>query len=136
MILFVKEETLTKTQKVVSKTPSFSQKKISLVEAFIMLFIALIADAANLILILIGMDDWFVVDTITAFIYGMWFHFKGGDWSVSLRASMIESIPYLGVLPFYLIFVSYAIYHTNHPEKREILTAVVSKGKTLAKKVK
>ena len=134
MILLVKAPPKFEKTKKIVQTTQFTPKRIGLVEAFLMLFIAVILDLINIIIIFIGLDDFFILELISFPLYGLWFHFKGGQWTHSLRGSIIEAVPYLGWLPFYTFFVYRAIKFTNHPEKTDFLSKVVSKGKGSFKK--
>ena len=109
-----------------------SEKKIDFVQAFLMLFIAAIADLINIVLIFFALDDFGLIELVTVPLFGLWFYFNGGDWNYALRASLIELVPYLGVLPLYTIFIERAIHRTNHPKEKG--SAAASKKKSLVMK--
>lgn len=98
------------------------EKKISLPEIILINLYIIPLDLLGLLLLLFGLDDFWIIDILTFPITQFYFRMKGAKASADLVASMAELIPYVGALPIKSIGVNLTIYFTNHPSK--ILQAV------------
>lgn len=94
-----------------------NQKKISLPEIIIILLYIVPLDALGLILLLFGLDDFWIIDMLTFPVTQFYFRIKGVRAGADLIASMVELIPYVGTLPIKTVGVVLTIYLTNNPPK-------------------
>ena len=80
-------------------------------------------DSLGLLLVFVGLDDFGIIDLLTAPVTQFYFRMKGAKASADLIASAVEFIPYVGALPIKTIGMNITIYLTNHPEKFEKIPA-------------
>ena len=92
---------------------------------------ALMLDAIGIILICFGLDDVGVTDFIGTIFLGSWIWFREGTRirmsSKKLKkksfrffgSAILESIPYLGALPFWTIMSYLTLKDANVPEEEE-----------------
>jgi hypothetical protein len=99
-------------------------KKISLPEIILLNLYIIPFDLIGLVLVFFGLDDFGIIDLLTAPVTQFYFRMKGAKASADLIASAVEFIPYVGALPIKSIGMNITIYLTNHPEKFEKLPAV------------
>ncbi len=70
-------------------------------------------DSLGLLLVFVGLDDFGIIDLLTAPVTQFYFRMKGAKASADLIASAVEFIPYVGALPIKTIGMNITIYLTN-----------------------
>jgi len=99
-----------------------SDKKISLVEAFLLVSVALVFDVIEIIsdlispIPIIGQLVLLIspfVDIIALFIIQLWLTIKSARWAWSLAGNLVEFIPYIDIFPIRTITLIITIYLTN-----------------------
>ena len=92
------------------------QPKISLVEAFILLSYIGLTDVVGLVLVLFGLDDFFILDILTFPVTQIYFRMKGiPKAGYDVAGNVAELIPYLGALPIRTLGVALVIWADRHP---------------------
>jgi len=107
-------------------------KKISLPETIILMLYIGLCDIFGLILVLFGLDDFFILDILTFPVTQFYFRIKRVRSTYDVIAGICELIPYLGALPIKSIGVAITIYAANHPKVGRLAamgTAAVSAAK-------
>ena len=75
------------------------ESKISLPEALLVTQYVMIADVIGVVLLLVGLDDFFILDILTFPVTQIYFRMKGVSAGYDLVAGLFEMIPYVGALP-------------------------------------
>lgn len=75
------------------------EPKISLPEALLIVEYVMIADVIGVILVFVGLDDFFILDVLTFPVTQIYFRMKGVRAGYDLGAGLLEMIPYVGALP-------------------------------------
>ncbi|MCL5004876.1 MAG: hypothetical protein M1170_02965 [Patescibacteria group bacterium] len=88
-------------------------KKISLPEIIMLNLYVVPLDSLGLLLVFVGLDDFGIIDLLTAPVTQFYFRMKGAKASADLIASAVEFIPYVGALPIKTIGMNITIYLTN-----------------------
>lgn len=110
------------------------EKKIILAETLLLNMYIIPLDILGLLLIFIGLDDFWIIDLLTFPVTQFYFRIKGARAGADLAASILELIPYVGALPIKSVGLNLAIYLTNHPEKMAsipFIGKVASKAKAI-----
>jgi len=95
-------------------------------ELIIFLPLALMLDAIGIVLVLFGLDDLGILDTVGLFSLGAWIWLRDGTRMISpkkmrkkgfrfLGTYIGESIPYLGALPFWTIMTLFTLKDSSAP---------------------
>lgn len=93
-----------------------NQPKISTLEAFLLLSGTGLMDAIGIVLVIFGLDDFFILDILGSATQ-FYFRMKGiNKAGYDLAASALEVIPYVGALPLKTIGVLAVIWADRHPE--------------------
>lgn len=92
-----------------------NQPKISIVEAFLLTSYIALTDVIGLILVLFGLDDFFIIDVLTFPVTQFYFRIKGIKGNYDLIANLAEIIPYVGALPIRTVGVLLVIWIDRHP---------------------
>ncbi len=108
-------------------------KIISLPETILLNLYIIPLDLIGLLLIVIGLDDFWILDIMTFPVTQFYFRMKGAKAGADLVTSMVELIPYVGALPIKSIGMNITIYLTNHPEKLGTVGQIagMAKGKMM-----
>lgn len=96
--------------------------KISLPEALIVLSFIMMVDLLELLLLFVGMDDFWITDALafpTTYLYLRW---KGVRGAYVLFTGAWELVPYLGWLPARTIGFLLTIWADRHPKKAQSMT--------------
>jgi len=105
--------------------PKFSLPEIILVSPFF-----IINDVVGIILIIFGLDDFFILDVLRFPLSQIYLRIKGVRGSYMLIGNILEAIPYIGALPNATICWFITVWLANHPET----TARLQKAAQLSKK--
>ncbi len=100
--------------------PPRHEPKISTPVGFLLLSYTLILDTIGIILIFLALDDFLILD-ILGTPTNLYFLFKGMKATRSTITTLLELIPYIGVLPLKTIGVAMTLYADRHPEAVEKL---------------
>jgi hypothetical protein len=92
------------------------KKKIELPETVLLLLYIVPLDVVGIILLLFGLDDFFVFDVLTFPVTQFYFRMKGVKATYDLIAGGLELIPYVGSLPIKTAGVLMTIWAANHPK--------------------
>lgn len=106
--------------------------KISLIEGFILMSFSLLIDAIGIVLVIFALDDFFLTDLFSwcTSIYFTWF--KGIPLKVGkgdLIGNFLETIPYVGALPWKSGFMGWTIFKINKGQAVSIPTAPATRIK-------
>lgn len=94
-----------------------NEPKISIVEAFLLISYIGLTDAVGLILVLFGLDDFFILDIMTFPVTQLYFRMKGiSKAGYDVAANLAELVPYIGALPIRTFGVLTVIWIDRHPE--------------------
>ena len=92
-------------------------RKISTIEAFLIMSYIGILDLIGLLILFIGLDDFFIIDALSFPVTQFYFRMKGVSRAgVDLVANLAELIPYVGALPLRAVAVGVVIWADWHPE--------------------
>ncbi len=91
-----------------------NEPKISIPAAFCLIAYSALADLIGFLLIWIGADDFWILDVLTFPVTQFYFRIKGVQGNYALFASLLELIPYLGVLPILTLGVVAVIWADRH----------------------
>ncbi|MEK7611944.1 MAG: hypothetical protein AAB407_01215 [Patescibacteria group bacterium] len=100
------------------------EPKISFLEAFFLIAYIAITDIIGILLVLVGLDDFFIIDALTFPVTQLYFRMKGVRGTWSLWMNIAELIPYIGALPLRTIGVIAVVYLDHHPEKMKVLEKI------------
>ncbi len=100
------------------------EPKISLEEIVIITPYLLLLDGLGILLVAVGMDDFFILDAVRFPVTQLYMRFKGVKGTSMLIGNILELIPYVGGLPISTVAWLITIYLDRHPEKAEILSAL------------
>lgn len=103
--------------KVEYKGEDAGRKKILLSETLLLNMYIIPLDALGVLLIFLGLDDFWIIDLLASPVTQFYFRIKGARAGADSAASILELIPYVGALPIKSVGLNLAIYLTNHPEK-------------------
>ncbi len=93
------------------------QPKISLPEALLLTAYIALTDIVGFFLVLVALDDFFIIDALTFPVTQIYFRMKGvSKAGLDLAMNMAECIPYIGALPLRTIGVIMVIWADHHPE--------------------
>lgn len=85
---------------VVGIISSKGERKISFLEAVLLVTYIGLTDLVGIILVIFGLDDFFILDLFTFPVTQIYFRFKGIDKAqYDLAMNLLELIPYIGALP-------------------------------------
>ncbi|MBN2197758.1 hypothetical protein JW698_00965 [Candidatus Wolfebacteria bacterium] len=101
-----------------------TEKKISLPETILLLLYIVPLDGVGVILLLIGLDDFFILDALTFPVTQFYFRIKGVKSTYDLIAGILELIPYIGALPIKTTGVLITIWMANHPKTTESVGSI------------
>lgn len=104
-------------------------KKISMVEAILLVAYIGLTDLIGIVLVFFGLDDFFILDILTFPVTQLYFRMKGVKATADLVTNILELIPYLGALPIRTVGLIITIYIANHPKSLASQTAQVAGGK-------
>ena len=90
--------------------------KISITEIVLITPYYLLSDAIGVALILIGIDDFFILDIIRFPVSQIYLRMKGVAGTATLVSNLLETLPYIGALPIASIGWFVTIYLDRHPE--------------------
>ncbi len=93
-----------------------AKPKITQVESFIILAILAGLDIVDVALLIVGLDDFFLLDIVAFPITQLYFRMKGVRANYMLFANVAEVIPYVGKLPLRTIGALVTIRQANNPE--------------------
>lgn len=111
--------------------------KISGVEAILLVCYVGLLDAIGLILVLFGLDDFFILDLLSFPVTQLYFRMKGVSRAgLDLTTGLAELIPYVGSLPLRTIGVLIIIYSDRRPDSWIAkATSKASEVTSVAKKI-
>jgi hypothetical protein len=96
--------------------------KITTVEAALLLMYIGASDIIGMLLVLVGLDDFGIIDVLTWPVSGFYFRFKGVKGAYDLIGNIAELVPYVGALPVRTIGVLFTIWADRHPKAGAALT--------------
>lgn len=92
------------------------QPKISFVEIIILTQIFMIFDAIGMVLILFGLDDFFILDALRFPFSQFYIYMKGLKGGATLVGNLLETIPYIGALPNSTVCWLITVYMDRNPK--------------------
>jgi hypothetical protein len=92
--------------------------KISFIESIFLIMYVGITDIIGIILVLFGLDDFFILDVLTFPVTQLYFRMKGVRGMYDLIGNLLELIPYIGALPLRTIGVIMVIWRDHHPKSK------------------
>lgn len=99
------------------------QSKFSLPEIiFAGIFLFAAADIVEILLLLLGLDDFWITDIIFFPGSQIYLRIKGVKLSYNLAMQVLELIPYVGKLPLRTAGFAITVYLDKHPEAAAVLT--------------
>lgn len=101
------------------------EPKISIPEAIVAGGMILLADGIELLILFLGLDDFWISDAIAFPITQLYLRLKGVKGTMSLAANIIELIPYVGWLPLRTLGFIGVVYMDHHPKMGGVLAAAV-----------
>lgn len=113
-----------------------NEPKISAAEGLLLLSYIGATDVAGILLLLGGMDDFFILDLLTFPVTQVYFKIKGVKGNYALIANGLELIPYVGALPIRTVGVAATIWADWHPDSAvgKIASAATIKQLPFSKK--
>lgn len=99
------------------------EPKISIIEILIIGPILVIFDIIGILLIFVALDDLFILDILNGLVV-FYFYIRGISATRYLVTSLLELIPYVGVLPNYTLGFILTVYLDRHPKL--VKTALVA----------
>jgi hypothetical protein len=95
--------------------PEQPQPKISYIEAFFVGSYIAITDLAGMALVFLGLDDFFILDTMTFPVTQFYFRIKRVKGTADLIMNILELIPYVGALPLRTLGFALVVWIDHHP---------------------
>ena len=105
-----------------------SKPKISLVEIVFITPLFMLNDAIGVVLLLFGLDDFFILDIIRFPLSQVYLRLKGVRGTVMLITNILETIPYIGALPNATIGWLITCWIDHHPKLFKTMVAVSAGG--------
>lgn len=112
-----------------------NQPKISTTEIVFITPLFILDDIIGIILLLVGLDDFFIMDIIRFPLSQFYLRLKGIKGTSMLIANILETIPYVGALPNATIGWLIVIWLDRHPkiqEKVEKITSITNTNKLVS----
>lgn len=107
------------------------QPKISIAEMVIITPIFLIFDTIGILLIFVGLDDFFILDAVRFPLSQFYIFMKGLKGTTTLIGNLLETIPYIGALPNSTICWLITIYMDRNP--KSLAAEAIQKAGAIAK---
>ena len=107
--------------------------KIELPEIILMGGLFLLIDLAQILLLFLVLDDFFILDAVSLPILYSYMYFRGLLGALLTGVSLLELIPYVGALPFLTITFALAVFLDRNPTLLK-LASLVPGSKNLAAK--
>lgn len=92
------------------------EPKISLPEAVLVGMLIALADAIEFVLVLVGLDDFWISDAVAFPATQIYLRMKGVRGTYGLVANVAELIPYAGWLPMRTIGFGITVWLDHHPK--------------------
>lgn len=99
--------------------PEEHRPKISGIEAFLITGYIALTDIVGVVLVLLALDDFFILDVLTFPVTQFYFRMKGVSRAgLDVATNLLEAIPYIGALPLRTLGVILVIWTDWHPESK------------------
>ena len=100
------------------------EPKITLTEALFIGSFLLLTDIIGIVLVLFGLDDFFILDIVRFPITGFYYWFKGLRMTSMWISNILETLPYVGALPNATIGWIITVWMDRYPETSAKLASV------------
>jgi len=104
-----------------------SQSKFSLPEVIVVTTFLIVGDLVDVLLLLVGLDDFMLVDLLFGFPLMIYLWWKGARGTYVYITFFLELIPYVGKLPLRTIGFLLAVQADRHPVAARAVTTVAGR---------
>ncbi|TSC72321.1 MAG: hypothetical protein G01um101438_639 [Parcubacteria group bacterium Gr01-1014_38] len=98
--------------------------QISLIAVLLFTPYLAVLDGVNVLLLFVGMDDFWITDVLAFPITQLYLRFKGVRSTYNIVCNIVELIPYVGALPLKTVGFLLTVWANRRAARRETLEQV------------